>query len=535
MLAAVVLSAATVAAQSDPTAISPGFALTPQANYGTSVALTDQVLVAGAPGQSFGGVETGGVTVARWNGLSWDSTSLPVPSSVLAGARFGQSVAIDRFGLYVAVGAPANSNAGLALSGSVYVFRWNQSLPVPAWELDLEGHGIFEGGFFGQSVAITQDYLAVGEPGALFFAGTVNVYQRISAFNWTNVAFYLGQNFFDAFGTSVELAKFGSRTDLFVGAPLNDGAAFDAGRVYNYNDSSGWQFIQSKDGSQAEEQFGFSLDARANNIVVGGPGYDATANNVGSVSYYVLEGALIFGTRLVGLTAGEGLGGSVAYLQNTAAGFDVSVIGGAPAASVNGADAGLVRAGQDLLTSSTTPVLTSWTAPGVMPGERHGFSVATVEGVQSSSYRVAVGVPFDGASGAGTGSVTVYRLTAPGSGTNLGFGLAGTGGMTPVLTATGAFEPGTQVQLDLANALPNVPYTLVVGLTQINLALLGGTLVPNPNLLLKLPTGSGGSAQLKALVPPNIGTYSLFFQAWGPDPGGPQGFAASNAVSISGS
>jgi hypothetical protein len=533
-MSACLFAASAVSAQSDPTPIPPAFALTPQANYGTSVAMTDQVVVVGAPGQSLGGVATGGVTVSRWNGASWVSSSLPVPSSVQAGARFGQAVAIDRLAQYIAVGAPANNQGGIGLSGSVYVYIWKPFLPTPAWVLDLELHGIFEAGFFGQSVAISTDYLAVGEPGGLFFAGTVNVYQRLGAFNWKNVAFFFGENFLDAFGTSVELSKFGSRTDLFVGAPFNDGAAFDAGRVYHYVDSPSWLFSGSRSGGQAEEHFGVSIDARATNVVVGSPGYDSGANEVGSVSYFFLDSILVPGARLVGKTAAERLGSSCAYLENPAAGNYVSVLGGAPGAWMNGAAAGLVRGGQTQPYASTTPVLTSWTAPGIKSGEQHGFSVATVEGVQSTTKRVAVGVPFDGAAGPETGSLTLYRLTLPGSATNLGFGLAGTGGVAPVLSATGAFEPGTQVDIELSSALPSSAYLLVVGFTQVGLPTFGGTLVPNPEVLLPLATDATGKDQLQALLPPSLGSYSLFLQAWGPDPGGPQGFASSNAVTFSG-
>jgi hypothetical protein len=534
LLAASLFAASTASTQSDPTPIPPAFALTPQANYGTSVAMTDHVVVVGAPGQSFGGVAKGGVTVSRWSGVSWVSSSLPIPSSVKPGARFGQAVAIDRQAQLIAVGAPANSQGGIGLSGSVYVYIWNPFLPTPAWELDLEAHGIFEAGFFGQSVAITPDYLAVGEPGALFFAGTVNVYQRISAFNWQNVAFYFGVNFFDAFGTAVELSEFGARTDLFVGAPFNDDAAFDAGRVYNYHDSFGWQYIQSQGGVQAEEHFGVSIDARGTHVVVGSPEYDSGASDVGSVSYFYLEGILIPGARLVGKQAGEGLGFSSAYLESSSFVSNIKVFGGAPGAWVNGDGAGLARGGQALLSGSTSPVLTSWSAPGIKAGEQHGFCIATVEGVQSSLQRVAVGVPFDSASGPDTGSLTLYHLLPPGSATDLGFGLAGTGGVAPVLTANGAFEPGTELTVDLTKARPSAPFLLAAGFTQIWLPIFGGTLVPSPDAVLPLPTDSGGSAHLQVLLPPGLGKYTLYLQAWGPDPGGPQGYAASNAVSFGG-
>ena len=94
----------------------------------------------------------------------------------------------------------------------------------------------------------------------------------------------------------------------------------------------------------------------------------------------------------------------------------------------------------------------------------------------------------------------------------------------PLLVGLGTMEGATQVTLTLTNALEDAAGVLVVGFAAIDLPLLGGTLVPDPNppgFIQPLPTDATGAAQLTGLwpvgVPPGFSTY---FQAWLIDPAG---------------
>lgn len=121
--------------------------------------------------------------------------------------------------------------------------------------------------------------------------------------------------------------------------------------------------------------------------------------------------------------------------------------------------------------------------------------------------------------------------TANNAWVDLGNALPGTGG-APMLAGTGDLTVGTPVGVSLSNALPNGLVSFVVGGSNLSAPLFGGILVPNPDLILPpLPIGANGtlvlSSTMPAGVPPGI---PVLVQGWIPDPMGPQGWAASNAI-----
>jgi hypothetical protein len=64
-----------------------------------------------------------------------------------------------------------------------------------------------------------------------------------------------------------------------------------------------------------------------------------------------------------------------------------------------------------------------------------------------------------------------------------------------------------------------------------NTPLLGGVLVPRPELVVPLVLDAGGGASLAFLWPSGVPIgFELWSQAWIVDPQGPQGAAASNAL-----
>lgn len=115
--------------------------------------------------------------------------------------------------------------------------------------------------------------------------------------------------------------------------------------------------------------------------------------------------------------------------------------------------------------------------------------------------------------------------------TDLGNGLAGTGGLTPELVGTGSLVPGAAASLVLSDALPGSQTWLLIGLSQIDAPFKGGVLVPSPDIVIPaLPVFAGGGLTLPfAWFTVPSGT-AVFFQHWVLDPGGVLGFAASNGV-----
>lgn len=114
--------------------------------------------------------------------------------------------------------------------------------------------------------------------------------------------------------------------------------------------------------------------------------------------------------------------------------------------------------------------------------------------------------------------------------TDLGSGLDGTTGV-PALAGTGSLEAGSLVTLALTAAKPFSLSILVVGVGSLELPFKGGIMVPEPDFLFPLLTDFFGSADFGGLWPGAVpADFMTYFQWWIEDPGGPKGFAASNAL-----
>ena len=116
---------------------------------------------------------------------------------------------------------------------------------------------------------------------------------------------------------------------------------------------------------------------------------------------------------------------------------------------------------------------------------------------------------------------------------DLGGALAGTKG-DPILTGTGELIAGQLVSLAMSNAVEDSSMTLVIGSSQVDVPLLGGTLVPSPDIVIPgFPTGHEGEVTLTAPWPTGLPSgVSLVMQYWIVDPVGPFGVAATNGVMV---
>ena len=114
---------------------------------------------------------------------------------------------------------------------------------------------------------------------------------------------------------------------------------------------------------------------------------------------------------------------------------------------------------------------------------------------------------------------------------DLGFGLAGTEG-EPNLFAVGDLVGGEPLVMVLNDAFPSSIDLLVVGFSPINLPFFGGTLVPNPNVVLgPFPIDPLGDFIFSAPTPPGLPSgLTLFFQSIVADPGAPLGASLSNGL-----
>lgn len=118
---------------------------------------------------------------------------------------------------------------------------------------------------------------------------------------------------------------------------------------------------------------------------------------------------------------------------------------------------------------------------------------------------------------------------------SVGLGKPGTGGVVPVLSASGSFTPGGSYTFSFQASTPQAStLILFVGFGVPAYAkFLGGTLVPQPNLAVQVPTATDGSQTLTGTLPhgPAIATVA-YLQFWQADPQASFGVAASNGLRI---
>jgi len=113
---------------------------------------------------------------------------------------------------------------------------------------------------------------------------------------------------------------------------------------------------------------------------------------------------------------------------------------------------------------------------------------------------------------------------------DLGQGLAGSNGV-PRLTGSGTLTASSTVSWSLAAARATAPALFLVGFRRIQLPILGGMLVPAPDLQVLAATDGAGAAsvsvRLAQSLPPG---QEACVQVWVLDAAGPYGWAAANAI-----
>lgn len=147
---------------------------------------------------------------------------------------------------------------------------------------------------------------------------------------------------------------------------------------------------------------------------------------------------------------------------------------------------------------------------------------------------INIGAPAIAADGtlivAGVGTdLRAYRTPSPWS--DVGGGLAGPNGR-PQLIGVGSMTAGNDIRLALSDARASSVAVFILGTTAVNAPVLGGTLVPSPDLVLAgLPTDPQGRLDVILTFPVGVPSgAALWFQDWVVDPSAAAGLTGSNGV-----
>ena len=190
--------------------------------FGNSIAMSGDHMIVGAyHDEGNYGYESGSAYIYRRNGSGgWDFVSKPFASDGEIGDEFGTAVAMS--GDHAIVGAPAKDG----WNGAVYVFKkdasgnWNEETKIVTGNVNCAA--------FGNSISISEDYIAAGTTGG---TEMVFIYKR-NGTSWT-----LHSQITDLWNSYTYLRCSISGDYMVVGTPfgMNGGNTDGAAYVYKRN------------------------------------------------------------------------------------------------------------------------------------------------------------------------------------------------------------------------------------------------------------------------------------------------------------
>ena len=232
-------------------------------DFGYSVALRGDTLVAGAVFDDDGGESTGSVYVFTWDGVSWSQQAKLLAPDAKPGDRFGQVVTL---GEDVLVVTARNGDTPAAIdSGAVYVLRRQSS--AWAFEAKLSMPDLIPGDRFGHALDTDGPRVVASTPFGRDPSADV--------FLWTGSAWVLEASLVPedpegTFGFGVSAALDGDT--ILVGASVSDGLLVESGTAYVFHrDLQGWSEsaeLYAADG-KTFDGFGYSVDVEGDMGVIG--------------------------------------------------------------------------------------------------------------------------------------------------------------------------------------------------------------------------------------------------------------------------
>ncbi len=250
----------------------PGYGL----NFGESVAISGDCIVAGCAGYRSNGELSGAAYVYHRSGTSWSYQAILYPSSVQPYDYFGRTVDIS--GDYVIAGAQQHDHNGMDDTGAAYIFHrsgtfWTEQSKLTASDAS-------EYSYIGKAVAISGDYCTVTTE----HLNKAYVYQRVSS-TWSQLQIITGTGMLaaDTFGKSVTMQG----VYTLVGGTYYNGME---GVVYTFHRGTTTYSEEGKlhpSNGSIEGSFGFSISLSGDKALVGQYANSEVADYAGSA--YVFE------------------------------------------------------------------------------------------------------------------------------------------------------------------------------------------------------------------------------------------------------
>ena len=253
--------------------------------FGSSVAISGDSIIIGAPSDTPNGTNSGSVYVFTRIGEAWTEQAKLTGTNLSVNSMFGWSVAIEDD--TAAVGA-LNDEANGARTGAAYAFIRTDGVWVQ--QSRLTSSDAASEHTFGRSVALSGHTLTVGAPGHAANGpntGSAYVFLRTGG-NWAEQAKLTASDGVAAslFGWSVSV----SNDTVAIGAFGNATKGTDAGALYTYKRSGTSWSEQAKltaTGAAIEHKLGTSISLSGNDLVAGAPGDFQKGTDTGAAHVFI--------------------------------------------------------------------------------------------------------------------------------------------------------------------------------------------------------------------------------------------------------
>jgi hypothetical protein len=374
--------------------------------FGTSVSVSGRTIVVGAPGHGGNGKPGQGAAYIYTDaGTGWKLQAEISAADGKANDSFGYSTAVS--GNTVVIGAPDRTVGANAQQGAGYVFSYAAS----SWQqkAELTASDGASGDAFGSAVSVSGTTIAVGAPyhadnrqydeGAVYLYGSVrNVWHQNDEIVPTDGASG------DTFGSAVSL----NGSLLAIGAPEHavDGSALQGTAYVYFNSNPGWSLdaeLTADDGANGD-RFGASVGVGTNIVAVGAPGHlvNGVAGQGAAYTFYV---GPTFNPGPESVQNDTPLSGALGT-RNSLYGAAVAVSGNTVAVGSPGFSTANRYQGQATVLTIASPTSV---APDGAAGDNYGQSVAV------SGSVMAIGAPYKTVnSNVWQGMVYLYLKTTAG-------------------------------------------------------------------------------------------------------------------------
>lgn len=371
--------------------------------FGSSVGISGNTIVVGAPGRGYSGTAAGSAYVFTRSGSTWTQQQKLGSTNGSVGSNFGIAVGIS--GDTIVVGANRNGSPSVDGTGAAFVYARNGA----NWSLKqvLTASDAAESDTFGTVVDISGERIVVGSPldntAAGTNAGSAYVFVRGGS-AWVQEQKLTASDAAadDMFGNAVAIRG----DNVVIGVASDDTTAgIDAGSVYIFTRSgSVWTQQQKLVAADAvtSASFGAAVDISDDTIAIGANRDDiATVDRAGSAYVFTRNGGIWSQKQKV--TAFD-FGIYDTFGSTVAIQGDTLFVGATEDDTANGVDTGSVY-----IYSRTVDV---WGGERKLLAAEDGLTDARSElfgsAVAIDGVTAVVGAPFDGLAGAETGSVSVY-------------------------------------------------------------------------------------------------------------------------------